>query len=819
MEETQSFRLIGKTDIEEITLENADGHHIVYWEDIEQVFPGVKYVKNGKAVINMLRDSNQIRLVLLRIQHYPGVILDVVLSTAVEDVQHDSPIITSSLAEGRIESPTDAPAANSVPKLASTEDEVVQALQVIPSSANTPLSGVTVNDVSATLLLIPSSSPLGVKAACKAAVSDSTTLASTFAPGSSVSMNGFVDQLGSKNEVSTDFDPSEPMNTTLSRRATTHIHDQWRALNAAIEFANRSGHPLNSKAMQELIGKHLMPPTNSSDTQQYLTQNVDMLVRDVSELKLQGNVIEQLARKMISMQQQALDRLALIQSKTEAILNRQLELAEYPIPRLFIVLPEEQKSCDPGNWFRTKFHLHFICECGEHTMAAGSKISHHLHLVKHEGYLIREPTAFFRKYGPFLLLMLEVIKFGTSVAGHVVPALASLKVVELADSVQQTVESVAAKIDYSLECIDKQLSKVQELSPGDFIETDRPQAVITQQDLKNYLNNVEGLEGVELRQLGSFLKSSKVENLLGNLYRMTTKDGHVKWVCRDHYRAGYQEKFTQKLRDVVKLAQGEFDEQLGRIEVDLTSSFAADQLYSAISKARGVLDLHVRLLWNQEYNDFVKLKDMVSKSNIRSLKVNLNYETGPNFEINFSGSRRYDPIVEIMRLPSIQLFKIVNVPSDFFKRSSQLSKAVDLSNLRHLRIGRLNHERTFVDYSDTDIAKLKMLVAKAPNLSSLVLETASGRLPAVFSSIAEHQTYSIVIKNLSLRLLAPSSKSPSTGLALRNLTHMFEVHGAQVETLDLRALPLDDVTVEALSRATQNGSSLRELYLPCNGED
>ncbi|KAG0074854.1 hypothetical protein BGZ92_003167 [Podila epicladia] len=90
--------------------------------------------------------------------------------------------------------------------------------------------------------------------------------------------------------------------------------------------------------------------------------------------------------------------LALIQSKIEAILSQQLELDGYPIPPLFIILPEELAKYNPGNWFRTKFRLHFICECGEHTEALNSKVPHYLHLAKHEGYVIRDPTEFFKKY-------------------------------------------------------------------------------------------------------------------------------------------------------------------------------------------------------------------------------------------------------------------------------------------------------------------------------------------------------------------------------------------------------------------------------------
>jgi len=61
MEATQPFRLIGTSDIKNIPCDHLDGQGIVYWDDIEQVFPGVKYVERGNVAINLLRDSNRVR--------------------------------------------------------------------------------------------------------------------------------------------------------------------------------------------------------------------------------------------------------------------------------------------------------------------------------------------------------------------------------------------------------------------------------------------------------------------------------------------------------------------------------------------------------------------------------------------------------------------------------------------------------------------------------------------------------------------------------------------------------------------------------------
>ncbi|KAF9108981.1 hypothetical protein BGX27_008169 [Mortierella sp. AM989] len=620
--------------------------------------------------------------------------------------------------------------------------------------------------------------------------------------------------------------PPEVKSSTLSRRTTTHLDVQLKGLDAAIEQAQQSGHHLGSKELQDLVQKHLMTPVTGDCAQKYIVQNINTLAKDMSELKLQGNILEQLARKMTVMQQQALDRLTIIQSKTEAILTQNYELFEYTIPRLFIVLPDTSASSDLTTMVHTKFRLHFICECGEHTKANGSKIPHHLHLANHEGYVVNRPTEFFEKYGPFLILMLEIIKMGVNTSAHIVPALASLKVVEAVDYTQVPIGSVTSNfiegVDYSLAYLEQRRAGIQgsENTDGDGY------AGPSYHDLASYLAGVEGLKGSELQQLGSFLLIHNSDNLLGNLYRMTTKDGHVKWVCRDHHRSGYQDSQTQKLRDEVRLGGGVFDEQHGRIEMVVKSSITADELYNAISKTN-ILELNLTLDWDQDHNDFVKLKDMILNSNIRSVVIDLCQNT--RRKINLSGNRRYDPIFTIMQHPNIQSVEIVRAPRDFFTRSSALSKKADadFSNLRQLRIdgpglagndychGHSHSSRGDIvgDYSEADIVKLKSIVARAPNLISLRLKTAMGRLPAVFGAISQHQTYPIEFENLSLRILPPKDDHPTPILTLQDPGHLFKSHGTQLESLDLNEL--DDGHVEALADAVQYGSVLKELVLDC----
>ncbi|KAI8596822.1 hypothetical protein EDD21DRAFT_236094, partial [Dissophora ornata] len=486
MEDTQSFRLIGKLDIENIPLDNVNGQNIIYWEDIKEVFPGVKYVKNGERTVTKMRDSHQNRIEPHRIKHCPKVVLEVVLS---------------------------------------------------------------------------------------------------------------------------------PMSITNPGFEGTVLH--------------------------KLDGLHD-----------------------------QGDMTQRIAQEVWELAKQMNDRLILIQRKTEAILTQNYELLEYTIPRLFIVLPEMSTSWDPKTMLRTKFRLHFICECGEHTRASGSKIPHHLHLANHEGYVVNKPTEFFKKYGPFLTLMLEMIKVGTSIAGHVVPALASLKVVDILDSAQSTIDSVTSKViegvDYSLKYLEESRTLIQKSDGVDVDGNER----MPQQDLATYFAGVEGLEGADLRQLGSYLSTNSSDNLLGNLYRMTTNDGHVKWVCLHHYRAGYQEAHTQKLRDVVKLARGVFDEQLGSIKVTLNSSFAAAEFLEAISKAKaGIYDLDITFGWNCSRTDLEAFEKALKLSSVSILRLDLHRFQASIASNMFSTFTRYEILVRIIEHTNMKMIHIV-LSKDFVKLSS-----------------------------------------------------------------------------------------------------------------------------------------------------
>ena len=195
-------------------------------------------------------------------------------------------------------------------------------------------------------------------------------------------------------DPSTDLSSTEPpLHSTMTRSATIRLQRQLKAVTDEVEYAAKSGNPLNSADITALINSKLVSASTTSavaataDESHFravMVQKVDGLVQRVDGLAVTSAQVKNIVLEVLQNQQLILDRLALIQQKAEAILVQNFELLEYTIPRLFIVLPETSTSWDPATMFRTKFRLHFICECGEHTKSTGSTIPHLLHLAKHE---------------------------------------------------------------------------------------------------------------------------------------------------------------------------------------------------------------------------------------------------------------------------------------------------------------------------------------------------------------------------------------------------------------------------------------------------
>ncbi|KAG0351167.1 hypothetical protein BGZ54_003387 [Gamsiella multidivaricata] len=380
---------------------------------------------------------------------------------------------------------------------------------------------------------------------------------------------------------------------------------------------------------------------------------------------------------MLQLQEQALDRLAVIHGRVAALLTQTYELHEYPIPRLFTILPNKTSSWDPTNILSNQFRLHFLCECGEHTKVFDgehtkvfdgehTKIPHHIHLAKHEGYDLQRPKEFFQKYGRYMLTVLEMIKYG----GFAIPALAAISAPGAIDMFKDSLDTI------SQSDINQSIEYLQGLANNDSKHQDSAKGVEA-----DSFTGLDALEGADLRHLEAFIKGKDKHRALGNLYRIVTQEGHVKWVCIDHYRLTYKEKEQQAFANAVQVNGGTYEPQLGRAVVKLGFKIRAAEFFDALAKARRVDDLDITFDWECTRSDLEALEDALKKSRVLILRLDLyRFRTSLGTRL-LSASARYEALSRIIELPTMKMIHIV-LPKEFVKLSSFETKRP--SHLRQL---------------------------------------------------------------------------------------------------------------------------------------
>ncbi|KAG0196848.1 hypothetical protein BGX33_001216, partial [Mortierella sp. NVP41] len=248
--------------------------------------------------------------------------------------------------------------------------------------------------------------------------------------------------------------------------------------------------------------------------------------------------------EMYKMQQQTIDRMIVAQQRIEAVLIQNYELHEYPIPRLFVILPDSFETWDPRGLIMERFRLYFLCECGEECCAGtGDEIvssdqssattvadttstipvKNRIHLAKHEGYELSRPKEFLESYGPYVLGMLRILKHCLAVAAVVSPVvgIAHGGVKEITEGAKTISECTMAAVDMSINFLEQKLDNT--MAPDDLAMGGN------EREEESLFENLAVLEGADLRRLDTFLRNNDEDKILGNLYRITTEQGHVKW--------------------------------------------------------------------------------------------------------------------------------------------------------------------------------------------------------------------------------------------------------------------------------------------------
>ncbi|KAK3840879.1 MAG: hypothetical protein J3R72DRAFT_169818 [Linnemannia gamsii] len=730
--------------------DQESGKHLIFWEDVEFAFPGVHCLKSGSMIVSFARDKQRRRIEPLCIAYEPDVVLDVVMATTPS-------VPPTSTFPSLLPSPASSASADT------RYDDVIP----LPSARGRIISDRS--DATSPPLLSSSSFCPRRSIECTARITeiDNSTAEYIEYPYPSGRNDHAVGTIGSPLYHGMDTPPIPARPHVKDKSCAPYIREQpnpakrfsapqpstMSALTtfAAVETTNNSV-IMSGRFMQRLQSTVLSFEQSVREGQimqaKFLKQEADSIKQEMSvyyeglhsevakNTALQTQMLEMQAvadkmtkrilelqevavdtdKRMLEMQQKALDRLALIHSKATAILLQTYELHEYPIPRLFIILPKEDTTRREKltTLFVKRFRLYFLCECGDHTKpndGSESRMSHEIHLARHEGYDLDRPNEFFRKYGSYVLALLQMLKYGVTAAGMVVSPLHSLKICEELDDAEKALKylqgDIVPMVDDAIRYLEG-LTSLQEGTttlPEDGVGN-TPATTLVEPVI---MNKLEALEGADLRHLGSFLKSKDDAKVLGNLYRTVTSEGHVKWVCLDHYRETYRASALKEFRNNLEANNGQYDDRCGRVTIKLSSTLLSQQFYNILANTRFVQELFISLAWDTSMEDFRILKNVVQRSIIYHLDIDACGFSGSTFDFVNRG-RRWEPVLQMMGNGKLGIVAVRNMPG-FLLRSGKIPGTLQI------RVLDMSDQLT----STEEYPRLRKILLALPNLLQLSL--------------------------------------------------------------------------------------------------
>ncbi|KAH7059906.1 hypothetical protein BKA57DRAFT_445964 [Linnemannia elongata] len=269
--------------------------------------------------------------------------------------------------------------------------------------------------------------------------------------------------------------------------------------------------------------------------------------------------------------------------------------------------------------------------------------------------------------------MLRILKHCLAVAAVVAPVAA------LADSglkdVIDGVNSISETVDMSINILETNLG---DADVADNLATTESNG----QEDNTMFENLAALEGADLRRLDTFLRNNDQDKILGNLYRVTTEQGYVKWVCFEHYKETYRHTAISSFVQSVETAGGTYDPHLGQVTINLKSGTTSKGFFRLLAtQAPAVQTLDVTLDWDYGPADLVTLVDMISKSNVKVVKLDFRDDhtsNAPNATIAslLPGKGRYHSLLGLLsnnKLRSLQFSNLYLLGSRTSNLSSRFS--------------------------------------------------------------------------------------------------------------------------------------------------
>lgn len=481
----------------------------------------------------------------------------------------------------------------------------------------------------------------------------------------------------------------------------------------------------------------------------------DLLDKVLGEME-RGNDVN-MRERALTLQQEAIVRLGILQYRIQAMMTKTYELFENTVPRLFIILRVGDTKLDRMNSSNNGFRLYFICECGKHTeglvpATPTPRPKHHIHISQHRGYDLVRPNAFLAKFGPYVLTVMEMVRYGITAEEFVVPPMANFKVLEGIDTLEEhdlDSTNFLSALDDTMDFIRGHLGR--NLKP---MNVD-PMDMMHQAVLENY----------ELHQLGSFLVHDGNPRPCGDLYRIVTAEGFVKWVCTDHFRYCDRALTLEYLQAVIDPTTGILGEKEGSATVTCPSSQSAREFYDVLQYAGCVYDLEMNIRWEATKADVKDLCNAVIASNV--LNLTLRGLTGQ--ERSLGQVDRESRLGYLTRLMDSGKLQVLTIEGYELLDSGLGLGGTDVHGLRKLELGLGNFSKSIQDSFFrllkrlTDLVDLRLHCVDMDQVYDILqrqLRTLHLPQLAVLTFISPQNTVSLNRKagTMSMLSICPASK-------------------------------------------------------------
>ncbi|KAI8355764.1 hypothetical protein B0O80DRAFT_447868 [Mortierella sp. GBAus27b] len=302
---------------------------------------------------------------------------------------------------------------------------------------------------------------------------------------------------------------------------------------------------------------------------------------------------------------------------------------------------------------------------------------------------------------------MKALKIGLTISGLIIPGLTHLRLVEGIESAEKNISMATKNIANMLE--DSMTTLRTEIQGGDeFMKRATPS---TQMDF----SDLRALEGTDLRQLGSFLRNCDHGQVLGNLNRIVTSGGYVRWVCNDHYHEGYRTATVQRFKTIVKANNGWFDELKGHVFVSIECKALAKEFYDTMIKTPGIRELRIALQWEVTQDDLQELSSAATRTGVPSLILHGCLVRKSGIDI-LKQNKRYNPMVRLMCNGHLESMEI-HCFEDFYQHVSSFPIMMT-SRLQTLRI-----QSTFSPNDGSQKSALRFILKHSPLLKELEIAT------------------------------------------------------------------------------------------------